>query len=147
MGSELTLTRGQYLKLTSPEQKVYHSTRLSQANTMVPKSLLCGHFLRNYLPKTKPYLGLFDFTSEVTGWPGTLKSGINRSALKRRTRLFFPRGSSSIRGETAKRGRTNPPPSAGRGGGGPTIGPARVKQPHFVFSMFACHWDQQLNHK
>ena len=39
------------------------------------------------------------------------------------------------------------PPRPAEGVGGPTIGPARVKQPHFVFSMFACHWDQRLNHK
>ena len=40
--------------LTFPKQKVYHSTRLGKTNTMVSEFLLCEHFCRSYLLKTKP---------------------------------------------------------------------------------------------
>ena len=40
--------------LTIPKQKVYHSTRLYNLNTMLPILLLCDHFRRSYLLKTKP---------------------------------------------------------------------------------------------
>ena len=49
-----------------------------------------------------------DLTSEVTGWPRTLSLYINRFVSWRATRSFFPRSSSSIRGETAREVR--PPP-------------------------------------
>ena len=49
-----------------------------------------------------------DLTSEVTGWPGTLSLYTNLFVSRRATRSFFPRSSSSIRGETA-RGSYQPP--------------------------------------
>ena len=50
--------------------KVYHSTRLSKANTTMSKSWFCGHFLRSYLPKTKP-------AAWVTLWNGALPDEID----------------------------------------------------------------------
>ena len=41
---------------------------------------------------------------------GPLSLYINLFVSRRATRSFFPRSSSSIRGETARGGRTNPPP-------------------------------------
>ena len=56
-----------------------------------------------------------DLTLEVTGWPRTLSLYINLFVSRRATRSFFPRGSCSIRGETAKGGdRTNTPQCRGR---------------------------------
>ena len=43
-----------------------------------------------------------DLTSEVTGWPRTLSLYINLFVSRRAARSFFPRSSSSIRGETAR---------------------------------------------
>ena len=56
------------------------------------------------------HFSALDLTSEVTGWPRTLYLYINLFVSRRATRSFFPRSSSSIRGETARGGRTNPPP-------------------------------------
>ena len=50
----------------------------------------------------------FDLTSEVTGWPRTLKSGTIGFVSWRATRWFFPRRSRTIRGQTAG-GPTDPP--------------------------------------
>ena len=55
-------------------------------------------------------ISALDLTSEVTGWPRTLSLCINLFVSRRATRLFFPRSSSSIRGETARGDHTNPPP-------------------------------------
>ena len=51
--SDLTLTRGQHLTVASPEQKVYHSTRLSKANTTMSKSWFCGHFFAKLFTKNQ----------------------------------------------------------------------------------------------
>ena len=56
------------------------------------------------------HFSALDLTSEVTGWPRTLGLYINLFVSRRVTRSFFPRSSSSIRGETARGGRTNQPP-------------------------------------
>ena len=60
------------------------------------------------------HFSALDLTSEVTGWPRTLSLYINLFVSRRATRSFFPRSSSSIRGETARGGRTNPPLCRGR---------------------------------
>ena len=52
------------------------------------------------------HFSALDLTSEVTGWPRTLSLYINLFVSRRETRSFFPRSSSSIRGETARA----PPP-------------------------------------
>ena len=48
------------------------------------------------------HFSALDLTSEVTGWPRTLSLYINLFVSPRATRSFFPRSSSSIRGETAR---------------------------------------------
>ena len=55
--TDLTLTRGEHLKLTLPEQKVYHSTRLSEASTLMPKSRLCDRFFEVVNEKLNPCPG------------------------------------------------------------------------------------------
>ena len=57
------------------------------------------------------HFSALDLTSEVTGWSRIISLYINRFVSRRATRSFFPRISSSIRGETARGDRTNPPPS------------------------------------
>ena len=61
------------------------------------------------------HFSALDLNSEVTGWPRTLSLYINLFVLRRVTRSFFPRSSSLIRGETARGGRTKPPPPLCRG--------------------------------
>ena len=61
------------------------------------------------------HFSALDLTSEVTGWPRTVSLYINLFVSRRATRSFFPRSSTSIRGETARGGRTNPPPPLCRG--------------------------------
>ena len=63
------------------------------------------------------HFSALDLTSEVTGWPRTLSLYINLFVSWRATRSFFPRSSSSIRGETARGGvvPTPPPPCAVEG--------------------------------
>ena len=56
------------------------------------------------------YFSALDLTSEVTGWPRTLSLYTNRSVSRRARRSFFPRSSSSIRGETASGVVPTPPP-------------------------------------
>ena len=56
------------------------------------------------------HFSALDLTSEVTGWPRTLSLYINLFVSRRATRSFFPRSSSSIRGETARGGSYQPPP-------------------------------------
>ena len=56
------------------------------------------------------HFSALDLTSLVTGWPRTLSLYINLFVSRRATRSFFPRSSSSIRGETSRGGRTPPPP-------------------------------------
>ena len=68
--SDLTLTRGQDqvdLTVASPEQKVHHSTCLSEANTMMPKSRLWRPFFAVTYEKVNLCPGSLDLTSEVTG--------------------------------------------------------------------------------
>ena len=86
-----------------PKQKVYHSTRLGKTNTMVPEFFLCHHICRNYLLKPKPrHLG---------HWPDLWRHQLTRDLNFRYqslhlvtpdTLVFFPRSSSSIRGQTAR---------------------------------------------
>ena len=54
-------------------------------------------------------ISALDLTSEVTGWPKTLSLYINLFVSRRATRSFFPRSSSSIRGETARGVVPTPP--------------------------------------
>ena len=61
------------------------------------------------------HFSALDLTSEVTGWPRTLSLYIYLFISRRATRSFFPRSSSSIRGETA-RGVSYPPPPLCRNG-------------------------------
>ena len=56
------------------------------------------------------HFSALDLTSEVTGWPRTLSLYINLFVSRRATRSFFPRSSSSIRGETAGGSYQPPPP-------------------------------------
>ena len=60
-------------------------------------------------------ISALDLTSEVTGWPRILSSYINLFVSRRATRSFFPRSSSSIRGETARGFVPPPPPCAVEG--------------------------------
>ena len=55
-------------------------------------------------------ISALDLTSEVTGWPRTLRLYINLFVSRRATRSFFPRSSSSIRGEMARGVVPTPPP-------------------------------------
>ena len=55
-------------------------------------------------------ISALDLTSEVTGWPRTLSLYINLFVSRRATHSFFPRSSSSIRGETANGKRSYQPP-------------------------------------
>ena len=48
------------------------------------------------------HFSALDLTSEVTGWPRTWSLYVNLFVSWRATCSFFPRGSSSIRGETAR---------------------------------------------
>ena len=59
------------------------------------------------------HFSALDLTSEVTGLPRTLSVYINLFVSRRATCSFFPRSSSSIRGETA-RGVVPPPLCRGR---------------------------------
>ena len=71
------------------------------------------------------HFSALDLTSEVTGWPRTFSLYINLFVSRRATRSFFPRSSSSIRGETARGGRTPPPLVPWKDAKWPV--PARVK--------------------
>ena len=56
------------------------------------------------------HFSALDLTSEVTGWPKTFSLYINLFVSRLATRSFFPRSSSSIRGETARGVVPTPPP-------------------------------------
>ena len=73
------------------------------------------------------HFSALDLTSEVTGWPRTLSLYINLFVSRRATRSFFPRSSSSIRGETARGGSYQPPLVPWKDAKWPV--PARVKPP------------------
>ena len=85
------------------------------------------------------HFSALDLTSEVTGWPRTLSLYINLFVSRRATRSFFPRSSSSIRGETARGGRTNPPPPLVPWKDAKWPVPARVKHFYVLSPPLLCH--------
>ena len=74
-GSDLTLARGQRLKLISPERKSIPFDALEEGEHDAKIVALRPFFGEVIKQKPKPWLGPLDLTSEVTGWPGTLKWG------------------------------------------------------------------------
>ena len=102
-GCDLTLTSGSTFTLTFTKQNVYRSTRFDERITMVPAFWLYGHFWRRCEPTTKPRpLGHWpDLWGHRLTWE--LKFGHKSLRLVKADITAFPRSSSSIRGETARR--------------------------------------------
>ena len=97
-------------KLTFRGQRGHHSMRLDERNTMVKTAFPYLDKFRCNRQKTKcPKNDLF-VTSQVTGWPRTLKLGTNRFVSWRPTRSFLSRVASSIRGQTRGGGGCINPP-------------------------------------
>ena len=106
------LTPKNYLRAFKNHRNVFYS---SQGTRWTLK--FCSSSIRSKVIGDHGFSSILalDLTSEVTDWPRTLSLYINLFVSRRATRSFFPRSSSSIRGETARGGRTNPPPCAVEG--------------------------------
>ena len=106
------LTPKNYLWAFTNHRNVFYSSQgtrltLKFCSSSIRSKVIGDHGFRHF--------SALDLTSEVTGWPRTLSLYIHLFVSRRATRSFFPRSSSSIRGETARGGRTNPPTPLCRG--------------------------------
>ena len=102
------LTPKNYPMAFKNHRNVFYSSQgtrwtLKFCSSSISSKVIVDHDFRHF--------SALDLTSEVTGWPRTSSLYINLFVSRRATRSFFPRSSSSIRGETARGGgRTNPYP-------------------------------------
>ena len=115
-------------------RKAPHGIPKTVRNVLIIKSALACSDMKLSANSHFGHFWVIDPTSEITGWPRTLNSGVNGFISWQATRWFFNRSSNSLRSQT-RGGRTNQPPPPVPWKMAKWRVPARVKTPDLDHSL------------